>query len=80
VTKSLRVRATFLSNGFVRGTWTAERRRKTATIQMTPFEALPEGAVGELAAEGEALLRFAEPEAAAFEVKIAKPAASAAVP
>jgi len=80
VTKNLRVRATFLSNGFVRGTWTAERKRKIATIHLTPFEALPQGAVAELAAEGEALLRFAEPEATTFEVKIAEPAASAAVP
>ncbi len=80
VTKNLRVRATFLWDGFVRGTWQTERRRKIATIHLTPFEALPQGAVGELAAEGEALLRFAEPEATTFEVKIAEPAASAAVP
>ncbi len=80
VTKNLRVRATFLWDGVVRGTSTAERKRKTATIHLTPFEALPEGAVGELAAEGEALLRFTEPEATTFEVKIAEPAASAVVP
>lgn len=80
MTKSLGVRATFLWDGFVRGTWKAERKRKIATVHSTPFEALPKGAVGELAAEGEALLRFAEPEATTIEVKIAAPAASAAVP
>lgn len=65
MTKSLGVRATFLWDGFVRGTWKAERKRKIATVHSTPSEAL---------------LRFAEPEATTFEVKIAAPAASAAVP
>lgn len=76
VTKNLRVRATFLSDGFVRGTWTVERKKNTATLLLTPFEALPGPAVDELAAEGEALLRFVEEDATTFEVKLGKPTSS----
>ncbi|WP_433478852.1 winged helix DNA-binding domain-containing protein [Spirillospora sp. CA-142024] len=62
-TKNLRVRAVFLWEGFARGIWETEYKRKVATLRMRPFEALPPTAVDELSAEGEALLRFLEPEA-----------------
>jgi hypothetical protein len=62
-TKNLRVRAVFLWDGFARGIWETEYKRKVATLRMRPFEALPPAAVGALKAEGEALLRFMEPEA-----------------
>ncbi|GGL15989.1 hypothetical protein GCM10014719_17640 [Planomonospora parontospora subsp. antibiotica] len=68
-TKNLRVRAVFLWDGTVRGTWQAEVRRKAAVLRLTPFEPLPREAFAELTAEGEALLRFLEPDAAAFEVR-----------
>jgi DNA glycosylase AlkZ-like len=70
VTGNLRVRATFLWDGFVRGTWSVERRRSTATLRITPFEALPEPAARQLAGEGEALLRFVEDDATGVEVRI----------
>src|SRR5829696_5041842 len=35
-----RVRATFLIDGFVRGAWKVEKKRKTATLQIEPFEPL----------------------------------------
>jgi hypothetical protein len=63
VSKNLRVPATFLWDGTVRGTWRVQRRSKSATLALTPFEKLPRVAVRGLTEEGEALLRFAEPEA-----------------
>jgi len=62
-TKNLRVRAVFLCDGFARGIWDTEYKRRVATLRMRPFEPLPRAAVDELTAEGEALLRFLEPEA-----------------
>lgn len=62
-TKNLRVRATFLWDGFVRGTWQTERKRKVATLRLTPFAPLPKKALRPLEREGEALLAFLEPDA-----------------
>jgi hypothetical protein len=73
VTKNLRVRATFLVDGFVGGTWEVNRTRKAATLRLAPFQALPRHAVGELAEEGEALLRFAEAEADRFDIEVIQP-------
>ncbi len=70
VTKNLRVRATFLWDGFVRGTWTTERKKDRATLRLAPLEALTKRAVRELAAEGEALLRFLEPDATSLDVAL----------
>ncbi|MFB4318870.1 winged helix DNA-binding domain-containing protein [Actinomadura sp. 21ATH] len=67
-TKNLRVRATFLWDGFARGTWELERKRKTATLRLRPFEPLPRGALEELTAEAESLAAFAEPEATDLQV------------
>jgi DNA glycosylase AlkZ-like len=64
VTGNLRIRATFLVDGFVAGTWTMGRTRDTATLTLTPFEKLPRAVETELATEGEALLRFVEEDAA----------------
>jgi hypothetical protein len=71
VTKNLRVRATFLWDGEVRGTWTIERKKATATLHLAPFEPLPKPAAEALAEEGERLLRFVEDDAATFAVTIA---------
>jgi hypothetical protein len=70
VTKNLRVRATFLHDGEVRGTWTIERKKAAATLHLAPFEPLPKEAADALAEEGERLLRFVEDDAEAFAVKI----------
>ncbi|HEY3615032.1 MAG TPA: winged helix DNA-binding domain-containing protein [Gaiellales bacterium] len=63
VTKNLRVRATFLWDGMVAGTWEVKRARGVATLTASPFAALPARAVKALTAEAEALLRFAEDDA-----------------
>jgi hypothetical protein len=73
VTKNLRVRATFLWDGSVAGTWTVERRRGTGILRIAPFEPLPGKAAAELAEEGERLLRFSEGEDSALDVKIDAP-------
>ena len=66
-----RVRATFLIDGFVRGAWKVEKKRKTATLQIEPFEPLSKGDRATLQGEGERLVRFlAEPQGAeTFEVR-----------
>jgi len=68
-----RVRATFLIDGFVRGAWKVEKARKTATLQVEPFEPLSRGDRDVLSDEGERLVRFlAEPQGAeTFEVRFA---------
>jgi hypothetical protein len=73
VTKNLRVRASFLVDGMVAGTWELERKRAAATLRMTPFRALPKRAVEELTAEAEGLLRFAEDDATTFDVHVSSP-------
>jgi hypothetical protein len=67
-TKNLRVKATFLVDGRVAGTWTATRRRRLATLTLSPFGTLTRGAAKELTAEGEKLLRFLEEDATDVEV------------
>ena len=71
-TKNLRVRATFLWDGFAAGLWEMERKRKVATLRLLPFGKLTKRALNELTAEGERLLRFAEPEAAEHVVTTAE--------
>ena len=71
VTKNLRVRASFLWDGMVAGTWEIERTRAAATLVMTPFQALPARSVKALSAEAEALLRFSEADATALAVRVA---------
>ena len=68
-TKNLRVKATFLVDGFAAGSWSMARKRDTATLTIAPFEQLPRAVAGELAAEGEALLRFVEEDAAKHRVE-----------
>ena len=64
------VPATFLIDGFVQGTWKAERTRGKATLVIEPFEALVNQDRGELAEEGERLIRFIRHGAEEFKVSI----------
>src|SRR5215210_1602204 len=63
------VPATFLIDGFVRGTWKTERTRRKATLVIEPFEALTKQDRNALAEEGERLIRFTNEDAGAFEVR-----------
>jgi hypothetical protein len=69
VTANLQVRATFLVDGFVAGTWKTERKKSSATLLIEAFDTLPGKARTELAAEGDRLLRFCEPGSERFEVR-----------
>jgi len=73
VTKNLQVPATFLIDGFVAGTFKVERKKKTATLALTPFGKLLKKDQRALEAEGDALLAFVEPEAATRDVVAAAP-------
>lgn len=67
-----RVRATFLVDGFVQGTWKIERSRAndgTATLIVEPFAPLPDDARRALTAEGERLIRFIAGDAAPYAVR-----------
>jgi hypothetical protein len=64
------VPATFLVDGFVRGTWKTQRTRGKATLVIEPFEALAKKDRGVLADEGERLIRFVRDDAEVFEVRI----------
>jgi winged helix DNA-binding protein len=52
----------------VAGTWEAEVRRKEATLTLTPCVPVGRAARKPLVAEGERLLRFSYPKAAAQRV------------
>jgi hypothetical protein len=70
VTKNLRVKATFLVDGRVAGTWKSERKGKKATLTLEPFGELRKKDATALQTEAEALLRFIEPDAERYEVKL----------
>jgi hypothetical protein len=67
-TKNLQVRATFLVDGLVAGTWKSERKRKTAVLVIEPFGAVAKRWRAPLEEEGERLLEFLEEDAAGREV------------
>jgi hypothetical protein len=66
----LRVAATLLVDGFVAGTWTTSRVKDEATLHVQAFETLPRRVSREVEEEGERLLRFVEPAASTFSVRI----------
>ncbi len=70
-TKNLRVKATFLLDGVVAGTWRTDVKRKLATLELAPFGRLTKQARSELEREALALLELAEPEAKGRDVKVA---------
>jgi hypothetical protein len=74
VTRNLLIRATILIDGFVAGIWRVERKKATAALIVEPFAKLPATARPGLESEGEKLLRFSEPDAERFEIRVTKPA------
>ncbi len=64
-----RVLATFLVDGFVRGTWKTERRQNVAHLIITPFESLSNDVRNGLVKEGQRLLHFVEDDAERYEVQ-----------
>lgn len=68
---NLRILPTFLVDGRVAGTWKIEAKKASATLVIEPFTAVPRAARAALTEEGDELVRFVEPEAASFAVRIA---------
>ena len=66
------VAATFLVDGRIAGTWSLARDKTAATITLSPFTKLSKAATAALEAEGEALLRWHEPDATTFRVRVAR--------
>ncbi len=64
-----RVRATFLVDGFVCGTWKVEKDGGTAILVIEPFEPLEKAVRDALSEEGERLIRFMEDRTGAFDVR-----------
>lgn len=69
VLKNLQVRATFLVDGAVAGTWKIERKKRAAVLVVEPFGPLAKKTVAALEKEGGALLRFVEEDAEVREVR-----------
>jgi hypothetical protein len=69
---ALRIAATVLVDGFAAGTWKLEATKKAATLTIEPFKPFAARVKKEVEVEAESLLRFAEPEARAYEVRVAK--------
>ena len=69
---ALRVAATILVDGFVRGAWKVEKTKTAATLLITPFEKLAKKDRTALTEEGEKLVRFIESQAKSFEVRFAE--------
>jgi hypothetical protein len=62
---------TFLVEGVVAGAWEVTRQRNEAVLRLSPFEALEPADHRALEDEGERLLRFVEPDAAGYAVRVA---------
>ena len=70
---NLRLLPSFMVDGVVAGMWRSERKRKDATLTITPFAPLTPDTKRELAAEGEPLIRFIEEDATTYSVVFAEP-------
>lgn len=61
---------TFTVDGAVAGSWRVERTKAKATLELSPFEPLPRAARAELRDEGERLVRWHEPDATSYAVRL----------
>lgn len=66
---ALRVAATILVDGFVRGAWKVEKAKSAATLVITPFEKLAKKDRTALMEEAALLVRFVEPAAKSYDVR-----------
>jgi hypothetical protein len=69
VSKNLQIAAVFLVDGVAAGIWKVARNRKTAVLALQSFSSLTKKIQAALEAEGDALLRFVEPDAAERVIK-----------
>lgn len=66
-----RVWATILVDGFVAGIWKIERKKRKATLTISPLKSLTDAERAELVAEGERLLRFVAGDVSEIAVEFA---------
>jgi len=66
---ALRIAATVLVDGFAGGAWKIERSKTVARMAIEAFAPFTPKTKKEITAEAEAVLHFAEPDAATFEVR-----------
>lgn len=69
--KALQVAATFLIDGFVAGAWSADLKKKTATLTLEPFRSLKKADQKQLEAEAERTLALLAPDASSLAVVVA---------
>ena len=67
--KNLMVRATFLVDGMVAGTWKSGRKRKAAVLVVEPFGTIAKRTRSEIEAEGEAMLSFLDEDATERDIR-----------
>jgi hypothetical protein len=67
---ALRVAATILVDGFVAGTWKVAKAKGEATLTVEPFGRLAKADRAALAEDGEGLVRFVEPSARSYAVRV----------
>jgi hypothetical protein len=65
----LRVAATILVDGFVRGAWKIEKAKTAVTLVIETFDKLTKKDRAALTEEGERLVRFVEPKAKSFDAR-----------
>ncbi len=70
---ALRVRATLLFDGAVRGAWRIVKKRKVATLTVELFEPVKKKDRAPIAAEAESLAKLIEPGCTSFEVAFEEP-------
>ena len=66
----LRIAALVLVDGMAAASWKVSATSKKATLQIETFKAWPAAVRREVAAEGEALLRFVEPDVTTYDMKV----------
>jgi hypothetical protein len=71
-TKNLGILPSFLVDGIFSGLWKIERKGSKATLSIRPLVAIAKADREALAAEGDELLRFVEPDAKAHDLAFAK--------
>jgi transcriptional regulator of aromatic amino acid metabolism len=67
---ALRVASTVLIDGFVGGAWTVAAKKGVAVLTVAPFATLDPPTRTALTEEGERLLRFIEPDAKSYEIRL----------
>jgi hypothetical protein len=70
-TANLQIRATYLVDGRVAGTWKIDRSRQAATLVLEPFGRLTKKTSKELEREAGPLLAFMEPNATTHAIRVA---------